>query len=1145
MDMPGGAAAPKAPGVRAVSAGSNGANAWRADPSADAGAVAGRKSAGISQQPQMIGQSQKPAMIGPWRLLRTIGEGEFGKVKLAVHQDSQAEVAIKLCKKTQIVAVPNGYTKLMREISTLKKVKSHPYIISLIDVIETDSSIAIVMDLARGGELFELILDSRAIQEGPARRMFAQIICAVGYIHSIEIVHRDLKLENILLDEHGNVVIIDFGFANKSKGPNGLLQTSCGSPCYAAPELVTQDGYNGEKADIWSCGVILFSMLAGYLPFDDDPANPDGENINLLYNYIMETKLVFPDYVTPLACDLVNRILVPDPKYRADMEEIMAHEWFKPVRWMFVEEMGRRRAQGIPIPASFAHLSRSPTPPPLETPQTPMEIEPVPQSSLIAGFAREETDSSLTKKIEVPVTSSSAATGTGLFAPSSPISVPFSIPVPDYIPMDDLEMNVNNREVSIQDSDSAMNLEDTDDDVKKVDDLRGMLTLLCNDNKSLPSIPSASTENIKQKIAEQNGVFKKGGNDPKRQQGQSSNLAMFLQNWRKSNSPLPPHVGGAGATENGIGEPKGILRGIIQPVSVSSSRVSSGKKQVSIVEPSLTVEGTREGDVSRNSWFGGVTLWKAKAESEGNVKVEGNSSPVVNRSSIISPFRNNSTAERIVSSPIPTLENGYVQEFYKVLPPVDSGQNSIPDVGQPAQTSTIGAPKTVITSSNPIASSRPISNGFTNVFTQLRSTSLESRSSSENNNNNNNNRFFRSRSRTPSSWYGRSRSRARTPSNGPNGTTPDVTNDVAQLAANTNVNRWSYLSGHWSRDASVGPLPTSTIMSRSGTVMSLSTSDYHIQFTSGRNNVNTAEQGDALAVGSSSTLRAARAKALRASKMRRHVGNVDSRAISRRDPESLLADLEAMLVQRGFDVFATAQDSNEFRLKVVRPGFLARVGSSAGGNVLGTAVPLATLSRFIPIPAELVAESVVTQSVPDTKTTDVVGLSGKADNFAFPVLFLPPDVARSIAKTLKGDSGIFGIKRISSSVAKKMQYLKNYGMNYNTGFDSRGSLMPPVPSSSPVPTTVTAAAVPQKAAAEEAEGITATEMNTAEPGGGSGGAVGGSKVLQFVDEIVFYVELQKVSNMPGVCLVDFKRVRGEIWSFKKLYNDLVLELPVL
>ncbi|KAJ3200251.1 hypothetical protein HDU82_009061 [Entophlyctis luteolus] len=148
--MPGGAAAPKAPGVRAVSAGSNGANAWRADPSADAGAVAGRKSAGISQQPQMIGQSQKPAMIGPWRLLRTIGEGEFGKVKLAVHQDSQAEVAIKLCKKTQIVAVPNGYTKLMREISTLKKVKSHPYIISLIDVIETDSSIAIVMDLARG-----------------------------------------------------------------------------------------------------------------------------------------------------------------------------------------------------------------------------------------------------------------------------------------------------------------------------------------------------------------------------------------------------------------------------------------------------------------------------------------------------------------------------------------------------------------------------------------------------------------------------------------------------------------------------------------------------------------------------------------------------------------------------------------------------------------------------------------------------------------------------------------------------------------------------------------------------------------------------------------------------------------------------------
>ncbi|ORY49536.1 Pkinase-domain-containing protein [Rhizoclosmatium globosum] len=280
--------------------------------------------------------------IGSYRLMRTIGEGEFGKVKLAVHSETGAEVAIKLCKKSQVVATPNGYTKLMREISTLKLVKHHPFIITLIEVIETEAYIAIVMELAKGGELFEHILAKRSLGEQETRKLFAQIISAVGYIHSLGIVHRDLKLENILLDENQDVVLIDFGFANKTRGPNVMMRTSCGSPCYAAPELVTSDGYIGEKADLWSCGVILFSMIAGYLPWDDDPNNPEGDNINMLYNYIMNTPLDYPDHV-PYECRLlINRILEPNPDKRADIDEIINHVWLKPIKHIFDIEMDRR-----------------------------------------------------------------------------------------------------------------------------------------------------------------------------------------------------------------------------------------------------------------------------------------------------------------------------------------------------------------------------------------------------------------------------------------------------------------------------------------------------------------------------------------------------------------------------------------------------------------------------------------------------------------------------------------------------------------------------------------------------------------------------------------------------------------------------------
>lgn len=268
--------------------------------------------------------------------------------------------------------------KIMREVAILKQL-THPNIVRLHKMEESERHYGIVLEYASGGELFDYILNHRYLKDNAARRLFAQLVSGVGYLHKKGIVHRDLKLENLLLDRNRNIIITDFGFANtfdpaeelsedeelnltdrefvKRMGldkvkPNGsrkgdLMQTSCGSPCYAAPELVVSDSlYTGRKVDVWSCGVILvrasnlrglaevltasflqYAMLAGYLPFDDDPANPEGDNINLLYKYIVNTPLTFPEYVTPHARDLLRRILVPNPRKRADLFEVARHSW--------------------------------------------------------------------------------------------------------------------------------------------------------------------------------------------------------------------------------------------------------------------------------------------------------------------------------------------------------------------------------------------------------------------------------------------------------------------------------------------------------------------------------------------------------------------------------------------------------------------------------------------------------------------------------------------------------------------------------------------------------------------------------------------------------------------------------------------------
>ncbi|OMJ28306.1 Fatty acyl-CoA synthetase and RNA processing-associated kinase 1 [Smittium culicis] len=252
-------------------------------------------------------KKSKSNFFGNYMLLHTIGEGEFAKVKLALHRDTGEEGI------------------------------DHRYIVKLHDIIETEKYIGLVLEYASGGELFEHILAHRYLRERDACRLFAQLISAVSCLHQNKIVHRDLKLENLLLDWHRNIKVTDFGFANQFDPENGeYMSTSCGSPCYAAPEVVVSDGmYAGTSVDVWSCGVILYAMLAGYLPFDDDPSNPEGDNINQLYKYILSTQLNFPDHISQSASSLLKRMLVSNPAQRATMAEIRSHEWLEPYSHFF------------------------------------------------------------------------------------------------------------------------------------------------------------------------------------------------------------------------------------------------------------------------------------------------------------------------------------------------------------------------------------------------------------------------------------------------------------------------------------------------------------------------------------------------------------------------------------------------------------------------------------------------------------------------------------------------------------------------------------------------------------------------------------------------------------------------------------------
>jgi len=254
--------------------------------------------------------------IDNYQLGKTIGKGNFAKVKVALHVISGAEVAVKIIDKNNMTDV--SLAKLMREVKIMKILK-HPNIVELYEVIETEDTLYLIMEYASGGEVFDFLVEHGRMKEKVARQKFRHILSAVEYCHSNGIVHRDLKAENLLLDHNMNVKIADFGFSNNySEGEK--LDTFCGSPPYAAPELFQGKKYDGPEVDVWSLGVILYTLVSGSLPFD-------GSNLKELRERVLRGKYRIPFYMSAECEQLLRKFLVLVPSRRTSLRQVLDAEW--------------------------------------------------------------------------------------------------------------------------------------------------------------------------------------------------------------------------------------------------------------------------------------------------------------------------------------------------------------------------------------------------------------------------------------------------------------------------------------------------------------------------------------------------------------------------------------------------------------------------------------------------------------------------------------------------------------------------------------------------------------------------------------------------------------------------------------------------
>ena len=253
---------------------------------------------------------------------KEIGEGNFGKVKLAKFKPTGEEFAIKVLNKKKIKIQMKNV--MLRENDIVTKLH-HVNVVSVYKIIETEEDYFMVMEYCKLGELFDYIVKKKRLDEEEASVFFYQLINGVEYIHSQGYAHRDLKPENLLLTEDKVLKIIDFGLSHEFS-EDQFLKTKCGSPSYAAPEIISMPNYNGFKIDIWCCGIILYAMLCGYLPFDED--SDDDENNFKLFKNILECEPELPNFLSNISKDLIYRILNPYPEDRISIKKIKKHPFY-------------------------------------------------------------------------------------------------------------------------------------------------------------------------------------------------------------------------------------------------------------------------------------------------------------------------------------------------------------------------------------------------------------------------------------------------------------------------------------------------------------------------------------------------------------------------------------------------------------------------------------------------------------------------------------------------------------------------------------------------------------------------------------------------------------------------------------------------
>ncbi|KAK6944369.1 Protein kinase domain [Dillenia turbinata] len=267
------------------------------------------------------GSAGSSVLHGKYELGRLLGHGTFAKVYHARNIQTGKSVAMKIVGKEKVMKV-GMMEQVKREISVMKMVK-HPNIVELHEVMASKSKIYFVMELVRGGELFSKVAKGR-LKEEVARCYFQQLISAIDFCHSRGVYHRDLKPENLLLDDEGNLKVTDFGLSafGEHLKQDGLLHTTCGTPAYVSPEVIGKKGYDGAKADLWSCGVILYVLLAGFLPFQDD-------NIVSMYRKIYRGDFKCPPWFSSEARRLITKLLDPNPSTRISISKVMDSSWFK------------------------------------------------------------------------------------------------------------------------------------------------------------------------------------------------------------------------------------------------------------------------------------------------------------------------------------------------------------------------------------------------------------------------------------------------------------------------------------------------------------------------------------------------------------------------------------------------------------------------------------------------------------------------------------------------------------------------------------------------------------------------------------------------------------------------------------------------